>query len=399
MRKKLSGVILVWIFISSVSLYWSLTTAKSNQDALIRQTAGTLFDLMVVTRRWNSFHNGVYVNVTDQTKPNIYLKDLKRDINCDGIFLTKINPAFMTRQISELTNKKLGIQFHVAGLNPLRPENKPDDWEQKALESFSKNELDEVGERFTTDRGSYFRYMKGLKAKKSCLACHTEKGYALNDIIGGISIKILDPQKTNIFPLVLGHLIIGSIGFIIILVSGLKLIKAYETIHHQAVFDALTNIPNRRYFNDRIVMEVKQTQRQGTPIAILMADIDNFKKYNDFYGHHRGDNVLVLVANAIKSTLKRPVDFCARYGGEEFIIVLPDTDEKGAVHIAKQLINRIQAMKIGHERSDVMNVVTISLGIACETKITSDDKALIKKADKALYQAKSNGKNQYAVFT
>jgi len=240
--------------------------------------------------------------------------------------------------------------------------------------------------------------MKGLKAENSCLACHTEKGYKSNDVIGGISIKILNPQKADLFPIILGHVIIGTIGFLIVLISGLKLINAYHTIHHQAIFDALTDIPNRRYLNDRLSMEVKRSQRLGSPISIIMADIDNFKAYNDFYGHNKGDNVLVLVAGAIKNTLKRPVDFCARFGGEEFIIILPETDKKGAVHIAAKLIEQVQAMNIGHERSSVLNIVTVSLGVATETQVKSNYEDIIKKADKALYQAKANGKNRYEIF-
>lgn len=398
MEKKLFSAIFVWFLIIGISFFWNVQSTKSNQDALLLQTARTLFEQMVITRRWNSFHNGVYVKVTDHTKPNVYLNDPQRDLMCDGIALTKVNPAFMARQISELTRQNLGIQFHLSGLNPLRPGNKPDAWEKKALESFSKKGIIEKGELISNGMEPYFIYMKGLKAEKSCLLCHTEKGYKRNDVIGGISITILNPQKANQFPIILGHLIIGGIGFLIILISGLKLINAYNTIHHQAIFDALTHIPNRRYFNDRISMEVKRTQRLGSPLSIIMADIDNFKAYNDFYGHDKGDNVLVLVANAIKNTLKRPVDFCARYGGEEFIVILPETDKKGAVHIAAKLIERVQAMNIGHERSGVLNIVTISLGVATETEIKSDYEDIIKKADQALYQAKSNGKNRYEVF-
>ena len=399
MKQKLFIVIFVWISVVCISFYWNYKTTKSNQNVLVLQTARTLFDLMVVTRRWNAFHNGVYVKVTEQTRPNIYLDDPKRDLECEGISLTKINPAFMTRQISEQTSRKLGIQFHVAGLDPLRPKNKPNAWEKKALERFSDATIVEKGELFSDGMTDYFLYMKALKAEKFCLKCHTGKGYKLNDVLGGISIKISNPPKANITPIVIGHLVVGGIGFLIILISGMKLINAYDTIRHQAIFDALTEIPNRRYFNDRISIELKRSQRLGSPLSIIMADSDNFKNYNDFYGHKKGDNVLVLVANAIKRTLKRPVDFCARYGGEEFIVVLPDTDKEGAVHIAKKILNRIQAMNIGHEQSDTSDIVTVSLGVATGTDPLSNYEELLIKADTALYQAKSFGKNRFEIFS
>ena len=353
---------------------------------------------MVITRSWNSLHNGVYVKITDQTKPNPYLKDPERDLQCEGFSLTKINPALMTREISDMTGRDGGARFHVSGLNPLNPQNKPDEWEKKALEDFTKKTAIEKSEFLFDGQNRYFMYMKGLTSEASCLVCHTEKGYRLNEIIGGISIKIFNPSKPDFLPLLFGHLLIGGLGLIIILFSGAKLIKAYDTIAHQAAFDALTNIPNRRYFNERMTMELKRTRRLGTPISIIMADIDHFKGYNDFYGHDKGDNVLVRVAGTIKETLRRPVDFCARYGGEEFIIVLPETDEKGAVHIAGVILEQVRNLNIRHERSLVADVVTISLGIASETKAVSDHETMIRNADTALYKAKSSGKNRFEIF-
>ncbi len=399
MKVKLIVVLLTWVIILCISFFWNVQSINSNQEALTLRTAKTLFNQMVVTRRWNSSHNGVYVKVTDTIKPNPYLKDPQRDLACGGILLTKINPAFMTRQLSDLTSEKLGVQFHVSGLNPLRPENGPDDWEKAALTKFSKGNVIEQGQMVSNDKHRYYMYMKGLRAEKSCLQCHSEKGYKTNDIIGGISIKIFNPQKAKIMPIILRHLIIGILGFLIILISGLKLINAYKTIHHQAIFDALTNIPNRRYFNDRVLIEIKQAKRLKTPISFIMADIDNFKNYNDFYGHAKGDEVLIQVAHTIQTTLKRPVDFCARFGGEEFIIVLPDTDEQGAVHIASQMISNVEKLRVKHEHSKNQDVVTISLGIASEPIVETDHETIMKKADTALYQAKANGKNQYAVFT
>jgi diguanylate cyclase (GGDEF)-like protein len=129
-----------------------------------------------------------------------------------------------------------------------------------------------------------------------------------------------------------------------------------------------------------------------------MADIAHFKGYNDFYGHDRGDDVLVRVAGAIKGALQRPVDFCARYGGEEFIVVLPDTDEKGAIHVVKKILEQVRALNIRHERSMVAEFVTISLGIFSDTQTASDHETLIRNADTALYKAKSNGKNRFEVF-
>ncbi len=170
MKTKLAGVIVIWMIVISISLYWNLASTQSNQERLTLKTAKTLFNQMVVTRRWNASHNGVYVKVTDQTKPNPYLEDDQRDLSCGGVQLTKINPAYMTRQLSEMSDKKMGVKFHVSGLKPLRPGNEPNPWERIALEEFSKGKGIEKGELVKSGKETYFHYMKALVAEQSCLS-------------------------------------------------------------------------------------------------------------------------------------------------------------------------------------------------------------------------------------
>ncbi len=398
MKIKLFSVILVWTLGLGISFFWNVQSTLSHRERLIFQSARTLFEQMVVTRQWNSSYNGVYVRVTDGVHPNIYLKDPQRDLRFDGIFLTKINPAYMTRLVSERTHKKLGVQFHVTGLNPLRPENRPDSWEKASLQSFIKNGLMETGGFVEDEQGPYFRYIKGLVAEASCLECHREKGTRLNEIFGGISVKLFDLPDARLSSVVVGHLIIWAAGLCMILIAGLKLIKAYQTIYDQSVLDGLTQIPNRRYFNERLALETKRNQRMNIPFSVIMADIDNFKSYNDSYGHAKGDQVLIKVAKAIDGALSRPLDFCARYGGEEFVVILPDTDESGAGHIAQRIIDQVTALNIDHHHSDAGQLITLSIGVACRTGV-KDALGLIHEADTALYLAKSKGKNRYEFFT
>lgn len=398
MKTKLLSVLVIWVSIIGLSLYWNIKTAEINQKTITFQTARTLFDLMVITRRWNAGHNGLYVEVSDNTQPNPYLNDPKRDLACKGLELTKMNPAYMTRQISALTGRNIGIRFHVAGLNPVNPGNAPDPWEKNALELFTSSSAIETGERHYEKGQLNFTYMKGLKAEKSCLECHKNHPYKIDDIIGGIRIDLFDLPKANLRPLILWHTLIGVIGVLLIWIAGLKLISAYQTIRQQAVYDALTNIPNRRAFNDRIEMEIRQARRMGTPLSVIMADIDNFKSFNDIYGHNNGDQVLSMVARTIDSNVRRPIDFCARYGGEEFVIILPNTDENGAAHLADQLLEKIRNLSISHEGSKDNGVVTLSLGITTERTLISERDQLVQKADKALYLAKSNGKDRFEIF-
>ena len=131
-----------------------------------------------------------------------------------------------------------------------------------------------------------------------------------------------------------------------------------------------------------------------------MCDLDNFKEYNDNYGHVAGDLCLQKIAQKMEATLKRPGDFCARYGGEEFVILLPETSLEGAVDIAEKIRKNIEEMEIEHISSLPSGTVTISLGVAVtdENNPVSSWEELIKDADTALYEAKNNGRNQVKSF-
>ncbi len=160
--------------------------------------------------------------------------------------------------------------------------------------------------------------------------------------------------------------------------------------------DALTNIPNRRSFEEHLSREWARAARKGLSLSVAMMDIDHFKLYNDHYGHGAGDDCLRLVARTLKKTLTRPTDIIARYGGEEFVALLPDTDAKGALHIGEQMRAAVEAAAIAHGYSPTAPVVTLSIGVATQIRKGSKDAArpLIDAADAALYQAKAFGRNQ-----
>ncbi|MCG8617761.1 MAG: DUF3365 domain-containing protein [Desulfobacterales bacterium] len=261
MEKKLYGVILVWTLGLGLLFYWNIQSALSHRETLILQSARVLFEKMVIVRQWNSDYNGVYVRVDKGGKPNPYLKDDLRDLDCGGIRLTKFNPSYMTREISDTASKKFGVSFHVTGLAPLRPENRPDAWEKSALKSFSRGGLMERGEFLENGDGPYFKYIKGLVAQESCLECHKERGTKLNEIFGGISVSLYNLPSAKLSPVIAGHLIIWTTGLFMILIAGRKLIRAYRAIYDQSILDGLTQIPNRRCFDERLVQEAGRSLR------------------------------------------------------------------------------------------------------------------------------------------
>jgi len=164
--------------------------------------------------------------------------------------------------------------------------------------------------------------------------------------------------------------------------------------------DGLTGIANRRCFDSYLLAELKRASREHQPISLILADVDDFKAFNDYYGHQAGDDCLRQVASALKSVGRRPADLVARYGGEEFAMVLPVTAMEGALDLAKLIARAIEEMSIPHARSGVSRSVSLSQGIA--SLIPAQDtkpENLIEFADQALYQAKQQGRNRYVAST
>ena len=172
-----------WTVFIAISLSWNINLIKDEalNRAFIYTKVG--FDKDVLYRRWVAEHGGVYVRVDSTTPPNPYLSHLdNRDITIDSnVQLTLMNPAYMTRQVHELQEASSGVLGHITSLNPIRPENAPDAWEEKVLKEFEKGLL-KYGEVDTIDGKEYFRFMRPFITEKSCLKCHAQQGYKLNDI-------------------------------------------------------------------------------------------------------------------------------------------------------------------------------------------------------------------------
>ncbi len=168
-------------------------------------------------------------------------------------------------------------------------------------------------------------------------------------------------------------------------------------LKNESLTDELTGIANRRHFNNHLEKEWRRAQRNQTSIACCMIDIDYFKKYNDLYGHQQGDKCLISIAQKIRSFMRRPADMTARYGGEEFVVLLPETPLEAATELADNICKSIESLKISHEGSSY-KIVTISIGLAIylPQRDTGSD-VLLKLADKALYEAKGQGRNRVVV--
>ena len=174
----------------------------------------------------------------------------------------------------------------------------------------------------------------------------------------------------------------------------LALRQANQKLESLATLDGLTQIANRRRFDEFLQHTWRMTMRESREMSVILCDVDYFKNYNDTYGHQAGDVCLQQVAMAIQQTVQRSGDLVARYGGEEFVIVLANTDADGAVSLAGRVKNAIAALEIPHSTSEVSPHVTISMGVCSMIpKLTVLPESLVSCADKSLYIAKHNGRN------
>jgi len=265
----IQAVILTALII--VSLLWNITNEKKGMQKLTIEIAKTHFQRDVLYRRWSASHGGVYVPMTEKTPPNEFLTVEKRDIeSLEGDKYTLINPAYMTRQVYELTKSMDVIQSHLTSLKPKRPSNKPDEWEKEALLSF------ELGsdEYFTFDihNGSkHLRYMKPFITEESCLKCHADQGYKVGDIRGGMSFLIpMEPfdaiSKKNRMNFIIGHFAIWVAGLFLLYLFAKSIEKQNESKK-----DNELKLLETKQFNENIVNSLSE--------GIIIEDAEGFIQF------------------------------------------------------------------------------------------------------------------------
>lgn len=368
----------------------------------IKTRAESHIQHILKTRSWNAHYGGVYVKKKEGVESNPYLKN--PDIRtADGKTYTLKNPELMTKELSELFEKDGLMNFHLTSLKPMNPDNAPDEFEKQALKLFENGEKefflkDKINEKTT------YRYMVPLLMEESCIKCHGWQGYKAGDIRGGLSVsfdiseieKSLGQSRYAILLMgALSALALTGIIYMLSFVLRKKLEGAQNMLNELVVIDDLTGLYNRQYLFTKLKDEIKRTRRFGQYLGCMIIDIDYLKKINDQYGNLAGDMILENVSSAVKSTC-REIDTAARYGGEEFVVLLPGTDQQGAVQAAQRIRLAVEGLRNVFDQ-DVMIHVTVSIGVVsyCSDdlkKFILDDQ-IVRNAEKALFRAKENGRN------
>ncbi|WP_072681789.1 diguanylate cyclase [Arcobacter sp. LA11] len=409
--------ILYYINISKIQ-YVELSEKSLKQEAIAH------FQNMIDTRIWNAEHGGIYVKANSSLELNKYLKD-NHTFTKDNELLIKINPAWMTRQISEIANKNGKYYYKITSLNPINPNNKADAFETEALNYFKTNKNEKY---YTRIEDNSFNFMGSLEVKRACLECHAEQDYVLGDVRGGLRVTIpIDNYNEKIMLIKSNSLsLTAAVIFIALFISVVvvyfinSIYKRQETIellntnledkiknrteeleasvkklNELATIDFLTKIPNRRYFFELGNKLFSLAKRDKTELSLIIIDVDFFKKINDEYGHFIGDEVLKVVSQTIQNTI-RSSDLVARIGGEEFIVLLNETSCDGAYIIAEKLRKIVEEENYTSEAFDIS--ITISMGISClNNKDDNELDDILIRADEALYSSKRNGRNRVSI--
>ncbi len=399
-------ITLIVITIVSAGALFVVLYMKANAvlESTMKEEAAAYFSLLVKARAWNALHGGVYVEKKDGVESNAFLEKvgIKPDIKCeDGRVFTLRNPSSMTREISELM-KTEGMWFHMTSLKPVNPQNKPDSFEKKALEAIEGGSQEVVGiER--NGPNPMFRFMGPLYYEQSCSRCHEKQGYREGSLRGGISINIPIARLDSVVRenrLIVGSLTIVAVGLLLSIVSimvsrlATRLDRTQRVLKEATITDELTGVRNRRYIMERLKEEFERAKRQHTPLGLIVLDIDHFKSINDTFGHLFGDTVLRMVAVQMRMTLRK-YEVLARTGGEEFLIISPDSNIEGIVHIAERVLNVVRDNKIVDRGRQIS--VTVSAG-ATMLRETDTVDTFLSRADDALYQAKNRGRDRVEVL-
>lgn len=363
---------------------------QAKQDTVIEVNARNLTEGVVAAR--SVFANNQDL-INNDSRGNYEFKHLN-PASAASQYIDKINDLnhnnIQIRQTSDLFRDK---------------QDAPDEWEKKAIEVFRNTpNLDHYSEKLQGDEPVY-RYAVPLFMEKSCLQCHGEpkgeidiseypkEGYKLGDLRGIISVEmpLSDYRTGNIERIILFiFLTLGSSLFTWLV--GQRMVNVLQKV---ANTDRLTQVNNRNLFYNQLGFELEWAMKRRVPLALIMLDIDHFKKINDQYGHLAGDQILRQFAKTIKNLLRHG-DTIVRIGGEEFMIILPNTDEEGAYVLAER--SRVYVENYPFSFESMKIPVTVSAGV---TALNTDnfDREKIKdilprQADKALYCAKNNGRNR-----
>ena len=406
------SLVLGWTLAVIGLLTWSVVQKRRGDIDEAKTRADVARQKDISYRRWVQKHGGVYVPVSSLSPPNEYLRVPERDITTpSGKQLTLVNSSYMVRQVAELAGDDITVRTHVTSLNPLRPENKADAGETKALHEFERGAKEAVWREWIGGT-EYLRTMRPYIVEQACMKCHAQQGYKVGDLRGGIATSVALPTVARsmamMWPTFVGFGLLWIVGWAGIGVAWRR-VSRYEQegeqidarLRYAASHDTLTGLANRTMLMEHLSSAIEQMHREGRKFAVLFLDLDRFKLINDCLGHGTGDQLLIALAHRLRKRLDEMRDLCggsmvARLGGDEFVVLLEGlVQAEGAERLAREVQQWIAAPFVvgGHEV-----YCTVSMGIVVSEKHYTQPEEVLRDADTALYSAKGAGRARQVVF-
>ena len=398
----------VWCLAFLASMYWGTVHLQEATMARVLSQAEAALNKDMTYRHLVSDVGGVYIPTDRGVNPNPYLAHVPhRDVTTeDGRELTLVNSSYFVRLVhdQEAAHFPDGIRGHVTSLNPLRPENAPDEWEREALLAF-KAGAPQWSESFSRGDSEYFRLMRPRMATPACIECHSDQGYKAGDVLGGISITVpMGPLVAEadeaLFQLGMWHLLLWAVGISGLLLGYHLLRRQERQMQFSALHDELTGLPKRLLFMDRLQQRLETAKRHAHTGAVLFFDLDRFKIINDSLGHSVGDQMLREVGRRLQANLRQE-DTVARLGGDEFVILLAELDSDAETVVTEvQLV--ADKLRSALAQPYVLGIRELyapaSIGIALFSKDSRDTNEVLQQADTAMYRAKEAGGDSYHFF-
>ncbi|WP_305044797.1 putative bifunctional diguanylate cyclase/phosphodiesterase [Geoalkalibacter sp.] len=398
-RFLILGLAGLWTLLLVWGLFWNLERLRENTLALATAQARTFADHVLVYRHWNAKHGGIYVEVSDSTPPNPYLADLpERDLRTpSGRQLTMVNPAYMMREIFSLEKQMYGLSGRITALHPLNPDNVPDSWEMSALlalveGSSEVSDVVQVGDR------EILRLMRPLLMEAECLFCHAHHGYGLGEIRGGLSTQVdLQPWwaigRAHRWGLGGGALLLWLLGLAALGAGERQLrrqenrrLRLEENLRYLEHFDSLTGLANQSQFFGKLDLFLKQRRAPEDLVAVVLLDLEDFRRINNALGRSQGDQLLRIGAQRLRVGVGE-FGWVFYFGNGVFALLLPfvqQADEAGS--IAYRALAELERPCLV-DQGDVHLSAHCGLALAPRDGITAAD--VLRHAEIALHAAKA----------
>lgn len=387
-----------WTLTLAALVYWEFRSHHAALKHLMYLKAEMLYDNTRALQHWVGGHGGVYVEVPAdyRSSPLLAKQPEHRVVTPGGRHLALVNTTVLMEGITDQSAAQRNARVRLTSQEPLNPDHQPAVWEHKGLEALAAGQLSWT-ELIDESEQQAYRFMRPMHLQENCLSCHryAKTGAATGDVVGAISVHLDVSEDFAVHAkaervMFLSYGAVWLVGLAGLTMTGRQWKGLLHALRQAATCDPLTGLWNRRELMRKLEHEMARSGRYGHPLAVIMLDIDHFKRVNDTHGHQAGDQVLKELAGFIQATV-RDSDLVARYGGEEILVLCPETDGGVAGQLAERIRRHVEEATIVTSSARIQ--VTVSLGVAAYPELpTGTD--LIQAADAAMYRAKQSGRNR-----